>query len=238
MKEITQHLTPEALTNTYHDWLIVNPLLYAKRLNRLLRTTEVRREFHRCSVAADAVKRWEILERFDFDRYPEPRRPLEGEQFLYPWQVVTLDWDWHLGPGRRPLYHQFVMPSLCHWRASADLMIARRLMPDLEWVVVSAEKHTAVMAPAEQLIWDPTYFAMEVSAHSTMHTLFGKDLDSTDYDLYEDEYAFSRHTVELIHIWDLIDGYPETDRLRLVQGMGEQLSSFRSDEEVIAVACP
>ena len=117
-------------------------------------------------------------------------------------------------------------------------MVARRLMPGLEWCAVSAEKHTAVLAPAEQLIWDPSYAAMEVSAHSTLHSLFGKDLDSDDYDLYEDEYAFSRHTVELIHIWDLIDGYPETDRLRLVQGMGEQLSSWRSDEEALAVACP
>ena len=227
MKEITQHLTPEALTNTYHDWRIIDPLLYAKRLNRLLRSTDVRREFHRCSVAADAVKRWEVLEHFDYDRYPEPRRPLEGEQFLYPWQVVTLDWDWNLGPGRRPLYHQFVMPSLCHWRASADLMLARRLMPDLDWCVVSAERHTAVMAPAEQLIWDPTYFAMDVSAHSTLHTLFGKDLDDTDYDLFPEEYAFSRHTVELIHIWDLIDGYPEDKRLDIVRGMGQQLDHFR-----------
>ena len=234
MNEITQHLAPEVLVDTYADWQIIDPLLYAKRLNRLLRTTEVRREFHRCAVAADAVKRWEVLEHFGFDRYPEPRRPLQGEQFLYPWQVVTLDWDWNLGPGRRPLYHRFVMPSLCHWRASADLMVARRLMPDLDWIVVSADKHTAVMAPAEQLIWDPSYYAMEVSAHSTLHTLFGKDLDSDDYDLYEDEYAFSRYTVELIHIWDLIDGYPQDQRLEVIQGMGRELTGLRETEAVAA----
>ena len=234
MKEITQHLTPEVLVNTYCDWQVIDPLLFARRLNRLLRTTEVRREFHRCSVAADAVKRWEVLEHFGFDRYPEPRRPLDGEQFLYPWQVVTLDWDWNLGPGRRPLYHKFVMPSLCHWRASADLMVARRLMPELDWVVVSAELHTAVMAPAEQLIWDPSYAAMEVSAHSTLHTLFGKDLDSDDYELFEDEYAFSRHTVELIHIWDLIDSSPEANRLELCKGMGRELAGLTADVPVTA----
>ena len=149
------YLNPEVLAKTYSDWQIIDPLLFARKLNRLLKTEEVRREFHRCSVAADAVKRWEVLEHFDFNTYPQPRRPIDGEQYLFPWQVVTLEWDWNLGPGRRPLYHQFVMPSLCHWRASADLMLARRLMPDLEWCVVSAEKHTAVMAPAEQLIWDP-----------------------------------------------------------------------------------
>ena len=143
---MNQLLTQEQLQSDYDSYQIINPLLFARKLNRLLRTEEVRREFHRCSVAADAVKRWECLEHFDFQRYSPPRTPIEGERFLLPYQVVTMDWDWNLGPGRRPLYHRFVMPSLCHWRASADLMVARKLMPDYDWVVVTAEKHTAVMA--------------------------------------------------------------------------------------------
>ena len=220
MTSIKQLLEPKQLQHDYLDYQIIDPLLFARKLNQLLRTTEVRREAHRCTMAADAVKRWEVLEHFGFDRYPQPRRPLEGEEFLYPRQVVTLDWDWDLGPGRRPLYHQFVMPSLCHWRGPLDLMIARRLMPDSEWVVVSAEKHTAVIAPAEQLIWDPTYFALEVSAQSALHTMFGKDLDGNDYDLYEEEYPFSPFTVELIHLWSLLDDVVDPDRrLQLIKDM-------------------
>jgi len=230
MKSIQELLKPEQLKKDYSDYTIIDPLLFAPKLNRLLRSTEFRREAHRCCVAADAVKRWEVLEHFGFDRYPEPRRPLEGEQFLLPWQVVTLDWDWDLGPGRRPIYHQFVMPSLCHWRASLDLMLARRLMPDFDWVVVSAERHTAVMAPAEQLIWDMSYFALDVSAQDALETMFGDDLTSQDYELFEEEYAFSRNTVELIHIWDLIDGYSEDKRLSVIQGMGGQLDELRSQE--------
>ena len=93
MNSIQELLKPEQLKKDYADYTIIDPLLFAPKLNRLLRSTEFRREAHRCCVAADAVKRWEVLEHFGFDRYPDPRRPLEGEQFLYPWQVVTLDWD-------------------------------------------------------------------------------------------------------------------------------------------------
>ena len=186
----------------------------------MLRTEAVRREFHRCSVAADAVNRWECLEHFDFQRYSPPCTPIEGERFLLPYQVVTMDWDWdwNLGPGRRPLYHRFVMPSLCHWRASADLMVARKLMPNYDWLVVTAEKHTAVMAPAEQLIWDPTYFALEVSAQSALDSMFGSDLSSTDFEIYEEEFPFSPFTVEVIHLFDLLDGYPEAERPQIVKG--------------------
>ena len=103
-------------------------------------------------------------------------------------------------------------------------------MPDLDWAVVSAPKHTAVLAPAEQLIFDPTYYAMSVTAQSALESVFGSDLTSTDYEVFEEEYAFSRHTVELIHIWSLIDGYPEADRLRVIQGMGGELENIRAED--------
>ena len=230
MKSIIEFLTPQSLQENYLDYQIVNPLIFARRLNRLLRTEEIRQEFHRCAVAFDAVSRWRCLEYNNFSIYPRRTEPRNGARYLKLEDVETCDWRWSQPPGRPPLYFSQVCHGSCHQRASADLMLARRLMPDLDWVVVSAEKHTAVMAPAEQLIWDPTYFAMDVSAHSTLHTLFGKDLDDTDYDLFPEEYAFSRHTVELIHIWDLIDGYPEDKRLDIVRGMGQQLDHFRLED--------
>lgn len=75
------------------------------------------------------------------------------------------------------------------------------------------------LTPAEQLIFDPTYFAMNVSAQSALHSVFGPDLSSSDLEIFEEEYAFSKHTVEIFHIWDLIDSKPETDRLPLIKGM-------------------
>ena len=222
-------LEPDALSKAAADYTIINPLLYARKLNRLLKRTDVRREFHRCATAADAVKRWEALEHFDFSIYPKPRLPLEGEQFLIPYQVVTLDWDWNLPPGRRPLYHQFVMPSLCHWRAPADLMIARLLMPEHDWIVVSAPRHTAVMAPDAQLIWDPSYFAMNVSAQAALESVFGSDFTSNDYELHIDEYPLSAYTVELIHIWSQIDSH-KGDKLELLKGMRECMDEYVAPE--------
>ena len=76
------------------------------------------------------------------------------------------------------------------------------------------------MAPAEQLIWDMSYFALGVSAQDALETMFGDDLTSQDYELFEEEYAFSRNTVELIHVWDLIDDVADPDRrLELLKGM-------------------
>ena len=65
---------------------------------------------------------------------------------------------------------------------------------------------------------------MEVSAQSTLHSLFGKDLDEQDYDVYPDEYPFSPFTVELIHIWDLIDGFTDAEhRLKMIKGMPDAM---------------
>jgi len=83
IKSIQELLKPVQLKKDYSDYAIIDPLLFAAKLNRLLRSTEFRREAHRCCVAADAVKRWEVLEHFGFDRYPEPRRPLDAVQVSY-----------------------------------------------------------------------------------------------------------------------------------------------------------
>ena len=90
-----------------------------------------------------------------------------------------------------------------------------------------------VCCPEAQLIWDPTYFAMEVSAQSTLHTVFGEKLDSTDYEVYEpEEFEWTEHTQYIVGIWNLIDGYPEADRLKIVQGMGDQLNEIRTNDTV------
>lgn len=228
-------LRTEQLNKDFSHYIIVNPLLFARKLNGLLRSTEIRREFHRASVAADAVKRWDCMEHFNFNSYPEPRRPLDGEEFLMPWQVVTMDWDWDLPPGRRPIYHQFVMPALCHWRAGVDLTIARRLMPQYEWVVVSGPKHTAVIAPEGTLIWDPTYFALDVSAQEAIQQVFGDDLDEQDeVDYFPEEYAFSATTVELINLFSILDEKPgsKEDKDEMVRNMYKDVLAPAREEAV------
>ena len=101
-------------------------------------------------------------------------------------------------------------------------------MPEYEWVVASGANHTAVMAPEKQLIWDPTYFAMGVSAQAALEGVFGTDL-SQDYDLHEEEYSFSRFTIELIHVFSLLDSAPEEQRLKLVQGFPQVMKGDELD---------
>jgi len=74
-------------------------------------------------------------------------------------------------------------------------MVARRLIPDLAWCVVSADRRTDVMAPAEQLIWDLSYFATEVSAQSALNSVFEEKLDGADYEVFKpEEIESTEHT--------------------------------------------
>ena len=227
------NLTPEYLTETYLDWKIIDPLIYARKLNQILKTEEIRRVFHEITRAYEAIRRWEILEWRGFDYYPKLIKPLEGEEYLLPIQMDTMDWRWDLGPGRPALYLDYCLSQSCHWRTKADLAVVQRLLPQYDWIVVSTERHTMVCCPEAQLIWDPTYFAMEVSAQSTLHTVFGEKLDGTDYNVFEpEEFEWTEHTRYIIGIWNLIDGYPEADRLKIVQGMGDQLNEIRTNDTV------
>ena len=106
-------------------------------------------------------------------------------------------------------------------------------MPDYHWIVVSSDRHTMVCCPEHQLIFDMTYAAMDVSAQSALNSVFGKDLDSTDYEITEpEEFEWSDHTKYILHIWDLIDGYAEDQRLPIIQGMGNQLDEVRSESKL------
>ena len=78
------NLTPEYLTETYLDWKIIDPLIYARKLNQILKTEEIRRVFHEITRAYEAIRRWEILEWRGFDYYPKLIKPLEGEEYLLP----------------------------------------------------------------------------------------------------------------------------------------------------------
>ena len=106
----------------------------------------------------------------------------------------------------------------CRGSGCGRYLAARKLMPDYDSLVVTAKRHTAVMAPAEQLIWDPTYFALEVTAQSALDSMFGSDLSSTDFEVFEEEFPFSPFTVEVIHLFDLLDGYPVAERPQIVKG--------------------
>ena len=149
------HLTPKYLTKTYLDWKIIDPLIYARKLNQILRTDDIRRVFHEVTRTYEAIRRWEILEWDGFSSYPKLIKPLEGEEYLLPVQMDTMDWRWDLGPGRPALYLDYCLSQSCHWRAKADLAVAQRLLPEYDWIVVSAERHTMVCCPEAQLIWDP-----------------------------------------------------------------------------------
>ena len=69
------YLTPEYLTETYLDWKIIDPLIYARKLNQILKTDEIRRVFHEVTRTYEAIRRWEILEWKGFDYYPKLIKP-------------------------------------------------------------------------------------------------------------------------------------------------------------------
>ena len=86
-----EQLTQKTLHQNYEDWTIIDPLVFGRTLNRLLRTEEIRRAYHQVTVAYEAIRRWEILESTSFSRYPSSLKPLEGEQYLYPSQMESMD---------------------------------------------------------------------------------------------------------------------------------------------------
>lgn len=225
-----QFLSPDYLQKHYLDYTIINPLIVARKLNRLLRTEEFQQAFHELAYTYDCIRRFEVLEWRDFDIYPKPAQILKGERYLIPAQLESMDWQWCRPPGRPPFYFKNVVSQSCHWRAKVELQLARRLFPDYEWAVVSAERHTAVICPEYHLIFDLTYAAMEVSAQSALHTMFGKDLTDTDYELYLEDYDYSEHTKYIVTIWQTIDAQPEVKRLELCRGMGQHLDEIRADE--------
>ena len=47
------------------------------------------------------------------------------------------------------------------------------------------------MAPAEKLIWDPTYWALGVSVKDALEQVFGADLSSENYTIDQEKFAFS-----------------------------------------------
>ena len=104
MKEL---LTPKNLQETYLDWTIIDPLLYARKLNQILRTDEIRRLFHEVTRTYEAIRRWEILEWKGFDYYPKLIKRI-GRRGVSPVplsNVHSMDWDDGLppGPGRPAL---------------------------------------------------------------------------------------------------------------------------------------
>ena len=85
------------------------------------------------------------------------------------------------------------------------------------------------MASAEQLIWDPTDWALGVSAKDALEQVFGADLSSENYTIDQEEFAFSQQIVELMHLFDLLDERPKEDRLGLIRNFPEVI-----DGELVA----
>ena len=111
--------------------------------------------------------------------------------------------------------------------------MAQRLMTEYDWNIIISDMHTMVCCPEHQLIWDPTYAAMQVSAQSKLHTVFGEELDGTDYEFCQpEEFEWSEHTKYVLHIWKLIDSAPEDKHLSIIEGMGDKLDEMRTVDKV------
>ena len=85
------------------------------------------------------------------------------------------------------------------------------------------------MAPAEKLIWDPTYWALGVSVKDALEQVFGADLSSEHLHHRPREVRLFRQIVELMHLFDLLDERSKEDRLGLIRNFHEVI-----DGELVA----
>ncbi|EHA63782.1 hypothetical protein [Synechococcus sp. WH 8016] len=167
------------LSSNIDDWQYVNPMLHARRLNKILKSDPIRRLYDYTSRAYAAVRRYQLLQESGYTKLPGQWARTEDELWK-PEDVDSCDWRWNAPRGRPPLFWQFVAHGSCHWNCEANIEVAKRLFPDIEWMVFSGTLHSTVLAPEEKLCFDLQYIALEVSLKAGFELLFGEELNNFD----------------------------------------------------------
>lgn len=221
------------LENEAHHWLLIDPMLHVRRLNRILKRREIQQAYALAAEGYDCIERFDCLERSDYSRYPKWKaEPSVGADLLVPADAERTDWRWDLPPGRPPLFHQYVCARACHWLAVPNLLVAQALFPELTWVVLSSEFHSTVACIDEHLLFDLNYAqtALNVTAADAIEMLLKHEGSITIEDA--DQVGHSERTLAAIRFFELADNAPMAEK--------EMLAGFRSllideAEEEIAV---
>ena len=167
------------LSANIDEWQYIDPKLHARRLNRILKSEPIRKLYDHTSRAYAAVRRYQCLKDSGFTHLPGQWARTEDPLWL-PEDVDSCDWRWSASQGRPPLFWQYVCHSACHWMVEANIQVAKQLFPDLDWIVVSGNLHSTVVAPEEKLCFDLQYVALQVSLKGGFEMLFGKDFNNFD----------------------------------------------------------
>ncbi len=215
--------TIKELLTTIDDWTYVEPRLFNKQLGAALRLPHIQEAFHdACSVAA-AGKRWESFHWLKFSRVPAPFLPRQGE-LLRPIDIETSDWRWLQPPGRPPTWHSYTTSHLCHWLCYPNLLLAQHLFPQVDWCIVSSEKHSTVVNFSSRLVFDLYYSAADVSMEGCLQLLFGDDYQSTDYEIHNEHSYDYRQGISgmAVDLFERIDAH-KGDEQQMLKGIRELL---------------
>ena len=214
-----------------NHWRYVDLRKKAKKLNQVITDPEVQQAYEDATKYFWQLKRWDIFKHFR-DRLPKDIKALEGEDYIFPMQIESCDWDWNMGPGRKPKYLKYVLSHACHWMSAPNLVLAQKLMPRTNWITISSDLHTSVLSLEDQLLFDPYYFACEVSTLDALQMLFGETYnDENDYQIYADDDPYdplegsAGHAIEL---WNVIDSSSRTKE-ELVKILSEFIDQHEAE---------
>jgi len=71
--------------------------------------------------------------------------------------------DWTCGrKGRRPEFWKYVKHAACHWLVNFNLKLAEAVAPEVEWRILSSDKHSTVFDGVDTL-FDMNFLALRVS---------------------------------------------------------------------------
>ena len=238
---------PEELTRIHKDiseWSLFDPTPHTRRINRLLRKPKVRAAYDKATRAAEAIQRWDSFRYLEYKRLSEPLQLLDGEEYLFPEQMECSDWRWFLPAVRPPLYYRFVCSRYCHWMAEGHRQLAALLFTDLQWDIISSERHTTAVCIEEKLLFDLTYAAMGVSVESALTMILGKDLQGDEFEYWpDDSYDCTRSvgTSQALEFWNLCDNH-DGDKEQLAKELkqvidGEMSAALSSTTADVAWKC-
>ena len=107
------------------------------------------------------LKRLEPILVRDFNRYTYGRWREPFKAGMVPFQFESC--DWHLQHrGRTPRFWQYVKHAACHWLVNHNLELAKAVVPNSEWRILSSELHSTVYND-RGLLFDLNFCALGIA---------------------------------------------------------------------------
>lgn len=233
------------LENELDNWIIIDPTLNTRRLNRNLDKPHVAEAYALSTTGYCSFERWEALQGSDFHRFPRYKAvPHNGRDLLRPVDADRTDWRWNtMAVGRPPKLLDFVCLRACHWNAYGNLALAESLFPDYSWSVICGDFHTTVICADERWIFDLNFApsVLGVTAEDALKMVL-KDEHWMHFDELEgNRYELSFKTLKAIEFFKLADNAPIEEEAMLA-GMRELLekdfeAELTEEEDLVLTLC-